>query len=374
MRFTLSSTALGSKLNMISKVISSKNALPILDCILFEVSNGKMNVTASDSDNVMKTSVALDAQEGEGEFCIPNRTILNALKELPEQPLTFDVDTQSFAVKLLYQNGIYNFTAQSAEDYPRTQKINDNSSTITLDANVLLDNINRTLFATANNELRPVMNGIYFDQSTDDLTIVATDGHKLVKNQLYTIKSEIVTNFILPKKPSTLLKNTLTKEDGDVQIKFDNNHAEIAYGETILDCRLIDGNYPNYKSVIPANNPNEATIDRRAFISAVRRVLPFASESSLLVRLHFENSKMEISSEDLDFSTAAKEQMTCDYNGAPLTMGFKGSTLLETLNSLTCDQIVMKLADPSRACVIIPMEQPENTDITMLLMPMMLND
>ena len=375
MRFTVSSSALSNKLNMLAKVIGSKNSLPILDCFLFQVANGEMSITASDSDNVIKSTLALTDHDGEGEFCVPNRVILDALKELPEQPLHFDVDTagEAIAIKIVYQNGLYNFTGQSAEDYPRTQSMNDACTTVSLPTEMLINNISRSLFATANDELRPVMNGIYFDLTADALAIVASDGHKLVRSKNFSIKSESPSAFNLPKKPASLLKNILSKDGDDAIIKFDDRSAEIQFTDGVMRCRLIDGRYPNYNSVIP-NNPNEVTVDRRGLQSALRRVLPFASESSQLIRFHIESGRFEVSSEDIDFSTSAKEQLSCKYNGSPMSIGFKGSSLMEILSNLTSDNIIIQLADPSRAGIIVPAEQPENEDILMLIMPMLLND
>ena len=374
MRFVLSSSALSSRLNMLSKVISSKNSLPILDCFLFQVANQVMTITASDSDNVIKSVIELNENEGEGEFCIPNRVILDALKELPEQPLNFDVDTENYAVKIVYQNGLYNFTAQNAEDYPRAQSMTDAANSVTIPAQVMIDNISRCIFATANDELRPIMNGVYFDLTPDALAIVASDGHKLVRNKNFLIKSETPASFDLPKKPANLLKNILSKDGGDVLIKFDDRNAEIKYDDGVLNCRLIDGRYPNYNSVIPTDNPSQTTVDRRALLSALRRVLPFASESSQLVRLHMENGRFEVSSEDMDLATSAKEQLSCEYTGTPMSIGFKGSSLMEVLSNLNSEQIIIMLADPSRAGIIVPAEQPENEDVLMLIMPMLLNE
>lgn len=375
MRFTVSSSALSSKLNMLAKVIGSKNSLPILDCFLFQVANGEMSITASDSDNVIKSTLALTDHDGEGEFCVPNRVILDALKELPEQPLHFNVDAagEAVAIKIVYQNGLYNFTGQSAEEYPRTQSMNDACTTVSLPTEMLINNISRSLFATANDELRPVMNGIYFDLTADALAIVASDGHKLVRSKNFTIKSESPSAFNLPKKPASLLKNILSKDGDDAIIKFDDRSAEIQFTDGVMRCRLIDGRYPNYNSVIP-NNPNEVTVDRRGLQSALRRVLPFASESSQLIRFHIESGRFEVSSEDIDFSTSAKEQLSCEYNGSPISIGFKGSSLMEILSNLASDNIIIQLADPSRAGIIVPAEQPENEDILMLIMPMLLND
>ena len=373
MRFTLSSSALNARLQSLAKVINSKNSLPILESFLFEVSNSGLKITASDNENVMTSLVPLSECDGEGSFAVTNRTILDALKELPEQPLQFEVDIEALTIKILYQNGMYNFTAQNADEYPHTQAVPDGAHVITMASNSLINNITRSLFATATDELRPVMNGIYFDLTTDYLAIVATDGHKLVRNQDYTVKSDTPASFILPKKPATLLKNFFSKDDSDVVIKFDDRTTEIRFAEGQLCCRLIEGNYPNYNSVIP-ENPHNMSIDRKSLIGALRRVLPFASESSQLVRFRIESGKLEVSSEDIDFATSAKEQIVCAYNGPQMSIGFKGSSLQEILNNLDCDEVNFQLADPSRAGVIVPTEQPENVNVLMLIMPMLLND
>ena len=374
MRFTLSSTALSSRLQTLARVINSKNSLPILDCFLFEVHDQQLFITASDSENVMKSSLMLDECDGQGNFAVTNRTLLDAVKELAEQPLTFDVNTENYTITIIYQNGVYNFTAQNADEYPRTQPIPDGATVITVDSGTLSNNISRSLFATAQDELRPVMNGIYFDLTPESLAVVASDGHKLVRNKNFAIKSDSPAAFILPKKPATLLKNVLSKDGGDVVIKFDSRSAEITFADGSLACRLIDGRYPNYNSVIPQNNPNQLTIDRRSLIGALRRVLPFASESSQLIRFHLEAGKLELSSEDIDFATSAKEAITCEYNGQNMNIGFKGSSLSEILNNLDGDEVVIELADPSRAGIIVPAVQPENEDVLMLIMPMLLND
>lgn len=374
MRFTLSSSALNSRLQTLSKVINSKNSLQILDSFLFDIQDKQLNITASDSENVMRTSVQLDECDGESKFAVPNRTILDAVKELPEQPLTFDVDMNNFTIQIQYQNGVYNFTAQNAAEYPETQAIPDGATVITMNAGTLNDNINRSLFATAQDELRPVMNGIYFDLTSDSLAIVASDGHKLVRNKNFNLKSETPASFILPKKPAMLLRNVLIKDEGDAVIKFDAKNAEIHYAGGSLSCRLIEGRYPNYNSVIPQNNPNQLTVDRKGLLGALRRVLPFASESSQLIRLHLEAGKLELSSEDVDFATSAKESIVCDYSGQTMSIGFKGSSLTEILTNLESEDVTIQLADPSRAGVIVPVTQPEGEDVLMLIMPMLLND
>ena len=374
MRFNLSSTALGSRLLTLSRVINSKNSLPILDCFLFSVHDGQLTVTASDSENVMRGTLNLENCEGEGDFAVNNHTILDAVKELPEQPLSLDVDMGEMKIYITYQNGSYNFPILNADEYPKAQTVSENATTITIDAGILSDNINRSLFATAQDELRPVMNGIYFDLQADSLAIVASDGHKLVRNKNFMIKSDIPASFILPKKPATLLKNVLSKDGGDVVIRFDDRSADISFAEGNLSCRLIEGKYPNYNSVIPQDNPNQVTIDRKSLIGALRRDLPFASDSSQLIRFHVAAGLLELRAEDIDFATSAKESVTCEYGGNPMDIGFKGSSMLEILNNLESEDVTIQLADPSRAGIIIPGVQPENEDILMLIMPMLLND
>lgn len=374
MRFNLSSSVLSSKLQTLSKVIASKNSLAILDSFLFEIKNNQLTITASDSENTMHSTINLDSAEGETSFAVNNRTIIDAVKELPEQPLSLDVNMDEQKIYITYQNGSYNFPIQPADEFPKVQPIAAGATTITIDADILAENINRSLFATAQDELRPVMNGLYFDLSADSLAIVASDGHKLVRNKIFTIKSDTPSAFILPKKPANLLKNVLTKDGGDVVIRYDQRSAEISYAEGYLSCRLIEGRYPNYNSVIPETNPNQITIDRRSLIGAIRRVSPFASESSQLIRFHIENGQLTLNAEDIDFSTSAKESVICDYAGSAMSIGFKGASMLEILNNLEGDDITIQLADPSRAGVIVPGKQPENEDVLMLIMPMLLND
>ena len=374
MRFNISSNTLSNRLLTLSRVINSKNSLPILDDFLFEVTNGQLVITASDSENVMTSLLPLDESEGEGSFAVSNHTIIDAVKELPEQPLNIDVNFDEMKMYITYQNGSYNFPVQNADEYPKAQPVSDSATTITINASILVDNINRSLFATAQDELRPVMNGIYFDLTADSLAIVSSDGHKLVRNKNYSVKSDAAASFILPKKPAQLLKAVLSKDGGDVVLKFDDRSAEISFTDGKLVCRLIEGRYPNYNSVIPQNNPNLVTIDRKSLLGALRRVLPFASDSSQLIRFHLENGHMELNAEDIDFATSAKESITCEYGGQSMSIGFKGSSMVEILNNLEGDEIQIQLADPSRAGVIIPIEQPENEDVLMLIMPMLLND
>lgn len=374
MRFNLSSTALSNRLLTLSRVPASKNSVAILDCFRFGVHNNQLTITASDNENVMWNVLNLDECDGDGDFCVNSKTILNAVRELPEQPLSLEVNFDEMKIYINYQNGNYDFPINSAEEWPTMAPVDGNAVSLAVSAESLLGGLSRSLFATAQEELRPVMNGIYFDLTPDYLAIVASDGHKLVRNQYLTVKSQEPASFIMPKKPATLLKNVLTKDGGDVVIRFDGRAAEVNYGDGVLYCRLIEGRYPNYNAVIPNDNPNMLNIDRKILLSAVRRMLPFASDTSELIRFHLENGKLELSAQDIDFATNAKESITCDYNGVPMSIGFKGSSIIEILSNLESDNITIQLADPSRPGVVVPEEQPENEVITMLAMPMLLEN
>jgi DNA polymerase-3 subunit beta len=341
---------------------------------VFDIEDNKLCLTASDSENVMETELPLVESDGSGRFAIGNKDLLEGVKGFSEQPITFDVNLETNIAKISYQNGMFSMPIESADEFPKAQAVSEGATTITLPSNIMADNLGRSLFATAQDELRPVMNGVYFDLTPECLAIVASDGHKLVRNKVMTIKSEQPAAFILPKKPATLLRNMLQKEGGDVTIRFDERNAEISYEDGTIICRLIEGRYPNYNSVIPQNNPNTLTVDRLTLLSALRRVQPFANDSSNLIRFHVEGSTLQLNAEDFDFSKTATEQMTCEYNGQPMSIGFKGSSFIEILNNFECQEVTIHLADPSRAGLVLPSEQPEGQDVLMLMMPMLIND
>lgn len=374
MKFIVSSTALSSHLQAVSRVINSKNTLPILDCFLFELQDGLLTVTVSDSETTMVTTVSVNECDANGRFAIAARTLLDALKEIPEQPLTFEVDTNSLEITVQYQNGKYSLMGQNADEFPQSPRLGENAVRVELDAQVLLNGINRALFATADDELRPVMNGVYFDITSEDMTMVASDGHKLVRCKTLAAKGAGRSAFILPKKPATLMKNLLPKESGEVVVEFDERNAVFTLENYRMVCRLIEGRYPNYNSVIPQNNPHRVTVDRTLLLGALRRVSIFSSQASSLIKLRLQENKIIVSAQDIDFSTSAEETQVCQYAGVPMSIGFKSTFLIDILNNISSDEVIIELADPSRAGVIVPAEQEENEDLLMLLMPMMLND
>ena len=374
MRFTVSSTALSSKLNALSRVINSKNSLPILADFLFDIQDNVLYLTASDSENVMNTQVELTESDGNGRFAIGNHDLLEGVKGFSEQPITLDINFQENIAKISYQNGMFSLPIESADEYPQAQSISEGANIINISSDLLSENINRSLFATAQDELRPVMNGIYFDLTPECLAVVASDGHKLVRNKILSIQSEQPAAFILPKKPAALLKNILQKDGGDVEIRFDERNAQIKFADGQIICRLIEGRYPNYNSVIPQNNPNTLTVDRVGLLSALRRVQPFANDASNLIRFRVEGGTLQLDAEDYDFSKTATERMSCDYSGQPMSIGFKGASFIEILSNFDCQDVIIQLADPSRAGLVLPSEQPENQDVLMLMMPMLIND
>ena len=373
MKFIVSSTALFGRIQAISKVINSKNALPILDSFLFEIENNTLTITASDIETRMVTSLEIIESESDFRFCINAKTILDSMKEISEQPLTFDINTETMEIQAQYQNGRFSIMGQNANDYPDALPAPD-ANILTLSAESLLKGINYCFFATADDELRPIMNGIYVDISPEDVTFVSSDGQKLVRNKVLNAHGDNKCAFILPKKPASLLKSILPKESGDIEIRFSTSQAVVIMNDYTLTCRLIEGRYPNYNMVIPQNNPYSAIIDRLHLLGALKRVLIFSNQSSSLVKLILENNTLTVSGQDLDFSTSAEEKIACSYSGNTFKIAFNGTYLYDILNNLNCTDVTIELADPSRAGVVVPTEQAENENTLMLLVPLMLNE
>ena len=374
MKFVVSSALLSSHLQTISRVINSKNTLPILDCFLLVLKDNKLTITAADSEIRMETFVEVAEHEGEGSLAINSKNLLDPLRELPDQPLTFDINDETLEVHIYYHNGKYNFIGLKSEEYPQPKPLKETATSINLDSQILLSGINRTVFATADDELRPVMNGIFFDINTDNLTFVASDGHKLVRVASSDVKADREASFILPKKPANLLRSVLPREDGEVIITFDENHAVITLSKYKMLCRFVEGRYPNYNSVIPVDNPNKVTLDRLNFLNAIKRVSVFANPSSNLVKMQLSEDKIFITAQDIDYLTAAEETINCQYAGTAMSIGFKADFLADILNNIPSTEVIIELSDPSRAGIIIPVENEVNEEMLTLLMPMMLND
>lgn len=373
MKFIVSSTTLYGRLAAASKVMTTKNSMPILDCFFFDIKNGKVTITASDGEKYFITSVPLVDSDNNAEFCITAKTIMESMKELAEQPLTFEYNPESHKLQGQHQTGVFSLMTFDAATYPSQQPIKEENTKLEMNSNILLTGINRCLFATANDEIRIVMTGIYMDVHPEDITFAGTDGRKLVRYINREVKPGMDTSFILPKKVATILKSVLQK-DVQLTIVFDNEKGLIHTEDFDMFFRLVEGRYPNYNGVIPTNNPYVATVDRASLISALKRISVFCNQSSGLMKLQLENNQMRLTGEDNDYSTRAEENLMCDYQNAPISIGFSCIFLIEIANIMEGEALTIQLADPSRPGVVVPAEQPENEETLMLLMPMMLND
>lgn len=372
MRFSVSSSDLNSRLQNISKVQTTKNSLQILDNILFELKGGKLKLTASDSEITVTTQVDVTDTEGSGIFAVNSKTLLGSVKEIPEQPITFNVDPNTYSVRIYYQNGEYNFTGLSGKDFPLPTSNANRKHSVCINSKQMFNGITRCLFATSDDEIRPQMCGVYFDMNNGLMTFAASDGHKLVRNRIFSVHPDEPCAFILPKKPALLLKSIMPRFDEDATISFDEQNAVFSVENYTISCRLIEGRYPNYNAVIPQDNPFRVSVDRVSFISALRRVLVFASSGCAVVKIDVDYGTMTVSAQDLDFSTSAEERLICEYDGNAMSVGFNGPFLLDVLNCITSENVILELADPSRAGVIMPAEMEGEEDLVMLLMPLML--
>ncbi len=379
MKFVVSSTVLLSHLQAISKVINNKNSLPILDNFLFQIKGETLTLTASDIETTLITSLQVDSAEGEGKVAVASRLLLDTLREFSDQPLSFSINDSNLAMVITSANGSYNFIGQNGDEYPRLPQINDDAYVLTMPVQLLSNGINKTFFCTADDELRPVMNGIFFDIAVDSLTLAATDAHKLVRFKTIhsgiTLKEEEEgVSFILPKKPANMLKSILPRESGEVEVKFDSKNAYFKLSNYTMICRQVEGRFPNYNSVIPKQNLYKIIIDRVSLLNALKRVSVFSNQGSNLVKLDFLANQINISAQDIDFSISAEETISCQFEGDPIKIGFKSSFLIEILNNISSAEVIFEMTDSSRAGLILPFENDENEEILMLLMPMLLND
>lgn len=374
MKFIASSSALLSHLQAISRVINAKNTLPILDCFLLKIEGLKLTATGSDTETTLVTNLDLIESDGDGSFAIPSKTLLDSLRELSEQPLTINIDENSLEVTIFYQNGKYKFVAQNGDEFPKLKDLKENNSNLLIPASALLNGINSTVFASADDELRPVMNGVVLDITTEDVTFVASDAHKLVRLRNTSVHGEQKSMLIIPKKPAGLLRAILPKETGNVIISFDDSNVVFKLSNYMIFCRLVEGRFPNYNAVIPQNNPYKVLVDRISFLNSLKRVAIFANQSSSLVKMVISNNKIELTTQDIDFSTSAEETIACQYEGDSINIGFKAQFIIEIVSNLNTQEIVLELADPSRAGLFLPLQNETNEDLLMLLMPMLLND
>lgn len=375
MKFVASSTDLLSHLQAISRVISTKNTLPILDNFLFELRGNELVITASDLESTMITTMKLENTDGEGVVAIPARILTDTLKEFPEQPLTFEINMDSLGVDLISENGKYSIVGKPGMDFPQLPQLKEDQTTsLTFTADQLLKGINKTLFATADDELRPVMNGIFIELGLDSVTFVSSDAHKLVRYKRLDAKSAQEASFILPKKPANLLKNILPREENEVTVAFDDKNAIFTLSDYKLICRLVEGNYPGYEAVIPKNNTNKLSIDRLELYNTLRRVSVYSNQASNLIKLKLSANELVISAQDIDYSISAVETLNCQYGGDPMEIGFKSVFLIEILSNINSEEVVLELSDPTRAGLLFPKESDqEDEDLLMLLMPMMIN-
>lgn len=370
MNFVISSTPLLKHLQAISGVLSTSNTLPILDNFLFEISDNRLTVSASDLETTMKTTMDVEANQ-EGKIAIQAKLLLDVLKNLPDQPCTFSVNMDTFSIEIAYNNGRAEMVGYNGDDFPKTPTL-ENANAIKVSGNIISTAINKTLFATGVDDLRPVMSGVFCQFSPESITFVATDAHKLVRYTRTDSQATGSSSFILPKKPLNLLKTNLTGEE-EVLLEYNDSNAVFTFNDIVLICRLIDGKYPNYEAVIPKENPNVLTIDRTQFLGSIKRVSIFANKTTHQIKLKLAGSELSLSAEDIDFSNEANERLTCNYSGEDMEIGFNSRFLMEMLNNLDTKEVRLEMSEPSRAGLLMPSESEEHEDLLMLVMPVMLN-
>jgi len=372
MKFIVSSTYLLKQLQVLGGVINNSNTLPILDNFLFELDQSKLTVSASDLETTMSSVIDVESDNG-GSVAIPARLLLDTLKTFPEQPLTFVVEDNN-TIEISSNHGKYALAYADGNEFPKAVALENPSST-TITGDILSTAISKTIFAAGNDDLRPVMSGVFFQFSTEGLTFVATDAHKLVKYTREDVKANQVAEYIMPKKPLNLLKGILATSEDDVTIEYNDSNAKFIFENTVLICRLIDGKYPNYEAVIPKENPNKLTIDRMQFLNSVRRVSIFSNKTTHQIRLKIAGAELNISAEDIDYSNKAEERLTCDYQGDDMQIGFNSRFLTEMLNNLNSDEVQLEMSLSNRAGILTPVDGlQEGEQVTMLVMPVMLNN
>ncbi|MEK6478505.1 DNA polymerase III subunit beta [Catalinimonas sp. 4WD22] len=372
MKFVVSSSALLKQLSAINGVIASNPVVPILENFLCEVNSGKLTITASDLQTSMITEMDVDADES-GSIAVPARILIDTLKNLPEQPVTFTIDGSSYNIEIHSANGQYRLSGENATDFPSIAKVEDGYD-VEIPSDVLSSAVSNTLFATSTDELRPAMTGVYVNLKDDNSTFVATDGHRLIRYLRSDVHSPNKTSLIIPRKALSLLKATLPTDRVPVNVQFNASNVFFKFNNIQLICRLIDERYPDYENVIPKDNKNEMVINRLEFLSSLKRIAIYANKTTHQVRLKISGNELHISAEDLDFSNEANEQLNCEHDGEDIEIGFNARFLIEMLNNLDSDEVILKLSAPNRAGLIVPKDAEADEDILMLVMPVMLNN
>ena len=374
MKFILSSLKLLKAIQALSGVINSSNTLPILDDFLFDINDDELKITASDLETTMTVSIKPDMVEGKGQVTIPARLLIDVMKNFPDIPVSFNIDEATLAIEITTGEGRYKMVGHKSDEFPQVPVITE-PSVWEIPADVLACGFEKTIFATGNDEIRPIMTGVYMAMSDTCLTFVATDAHKLVRYRRMDVKSDTAASFIVPKKPINQLKNILAgRADEPVHVEFNNTNASFTFGEYKLICRLIEGRYPNYEAVIPTTNPNKLIVDRQLLNAAIKRVAIFSSKATHQIRFKISGQELVLTAEDLDYSNEAKERLTCNYTGEDMEIGFSSKFFQEMLANLSQNEIQLEMSAPNRAGIITPVDnQNADEDILMLLMPVMLN-
>jgi DNA polymerase-3 subunit beta len=370
MKFIVSSSALLKQLQQINGVINANTVLPILEDFLFEVEKNKLTVVATDLETVMKIQLDVEAKDT-GRVCIPAKILMDSLKNIPDQPLTFNID-KNYGVEITSDNGKYKVMGENPDNFPKEPAADDTTS-FTMPSSALVTAINKTLFAVSNDDLRPAMTGVFFEMDKKGLQFVATDAHRLVGYSRTYLCCPTRDSMIVPRKPLNLLKASMPDNDDELTISYNNNHLFVNHGTTQLSCRLIDARFPDYKVVIPADNPYKLTVGRQEFQGALRRVSVFSNKSTNQVVLNISGSELQLAAQDVDFSFEGNERMKCQYNGEDLQIAFNAKLLIEMLNAAESDEVIVELSTPTKAGIIKPAEKEENEDLLMLVMPLMLN-
>ncbi|MCU0431687.1 MAG: DNA polymerase III subunit beta [Cytophagaceae bacterium] len=371
MKFVVSSSNLLKHLTSINGVITSNPVVPILENFLFEIQDSKLTVYASDLQTSMITEVPVESKQ-KGSICVPAKILLDTLKNLPEQPVTFSVDTETYSIEISSDNGRYKLSGENATDFPKVPTVR-NSSTVDISSDVLGRAISSTIFAASTDELKPAMTGVYLSLNDKNATFVATDGHRLIRYRRTDVNSESDNTLIMPRKALMLLKASMPSENTVVNIEFNTANAFFSFNNIKMICRLIDERFPDYENAIPVNNNNKLTIHRSDFLNSIKRISIYANKTTYQVRLRLSGSELQVSAEDLDFSNEAVERLSCDYAGEDLEIGFNAKFLIEMLSNLDCDTVLLSLSAPNRAGLISPVDKNDNEDILMLVMPVMLS-